>query len=98
MISFLNACIKSEHPITEVRIKNTEINKEHIEESFSRLDVLATTQDGEIINIEMQRADEKKYGKKKSVLLVLKIFSGEYKGKGRYSSLPRTICIQYIRF
>ena len=59
LISFLNACIKSEHPITEVRIKNTEINKEHIEESFSRLDVLATTQDGEIINIEMQRADEK---------------------------------------
>ena len=30
LISFLNACIKSEHPITEVRIKNTEINKDHI--------------------------------------------------------------------
>ena len=56
LISFLNACIKPEHPITEVTIKNTEITKEYMEESFSRLDVLATTQDGEVINIEMQRA------------------------------------------
>ena len=59
LISFLNACIKPESPITSVKIKNTELTKEYIEESFSRLDVLATTQDGEIVNIEMQRADEK---------------------------------------
>ena len=74
LISFLNACIKPEYPITKVIIKNfpsvispttasvaknTEITKEYMEESFSRLDVLATTQDGEVINIEMQRADEK---------------------------------------
>ena len=97
LISFLNAFIKSEHPITEVRIKNTEINKEHIEESFSRLDVLATTQDGEIINIEMQRADEKNMVKR-SLYYWSKIFSGEYKGKGRYSSLPRTICINILDF
>ena len=97
LISFLNACIKPEHPITEVRIKNTEINKEHIEESFSRLDVLATTQDGEVINIEIQRADEKNMVKR-SLYYWSKIFSGEYKGKGRYSSLPRTICINVLDF
>ena len=57
--SFVLGCIKPESPITEVTIKNTEITKEYMEESFSRLDVFATTQDGELINIEMQRADEK---------------------------------------
>ena len=97
LISFLNACIKSESPITDVSIKNTEITKEYMEESFSRLDVLATTQDGEVINIEMQRADEKNMVKR-SLYYWSKIFSAEYKGKGRYSSLPRTICINVLDF
>ena len=97
LISFLNACIKPEYPITEVTIKNTEITKEYMEESFSRLDVLATTQDGEVINIEMQRADEKNMVKR-SLYYWSKIFSAEYKGKGRYSSLPRTICINVLDF
>ncbi|MGL6106666.1 Rpn family recombination-promoting nuclease/putative transposase [Romboutsia sp.] len=97
LISFLNACIKSKSPITEVKIKNTEITKEYIEESFSRLDVLATTQNGEVINIEMQRADEKNMIKR-SLYYWSKIFAGEYKVKGKYSSLPRTICINVLDF
>lgn len=97
LISFLNACIKSESPITSVKIKNTELTKEYIEESFSRLDVLATTQDGEIVNIEMQRADEKNMVKR-SLYYWSKIFSSAYQGKGRYSSLPRTICINVLDF
>ncbi|MEG1870371.1 MAG: Rpn family recombination-promoting nuclease/putative transposase [Peptostreptococcaceae bacterium] len=97
LISFLNACIKPESQIKSVKIKNTELTKEHIEESFSRLDVLATTENGEIINIEMQRADEKNMVKR-SLYYWSKIFSAEYQGKGRYSSLPRTICINVLDF
>ena len=112
LISFLNACIKPEYPITKVIIKNfpsvispttasvaknTEITKEYMEESFSRLDVLATTQDGEVINIEMQRADEKNMVKR-SLYYWSKIFASEYKGKERYSLLPRTICINVLDF
>ena len=97
LISFLNACIKPESPITSVKIKNTELTKEYIEESFSRLDVLATTQDGEIVNIEMQRADEKNMVKR-SLYYWSKTFSSAYQGKGRYSSLPRTICINVLDF
>lgn len=97
LISFLNACIKPKSPITSVKIKNTELTKEYIEESFSRLDVLATTQDGEIVNIEMQRADEKNMVKR-SLYYWSKIFSSAYQGKGRYSSLPRTICINVLDF
>ena len=33
LISFLNACIKPKSPITSVKIKNTELTKEYIEES-----------------------------------------------------------------
>ena len=97
LISFLNACIKPESQITSVKIKNTELTKEYIEESFSRLDVLATTQDGEIVNIEMQRADEKNMVKR-TLYYWSKIFSSAYQGKGRYSSLPRTICINVLDF
>ena len=97
LISFLNACIKPKSPITSLKIKNTELTKEYIEESFSRLDVLATTQDGEIVNIEMQRADEKNMVKR-SLYYWSKIFSSAYQGKGRYSSLPRTICINVLDF
>ena len=45
----------------------------------------------------MQRADEKNMVKR-SLYYWSKIFSGEYKGKGRYSSLPRTICINILDF
>ena len=58
LISFLNACIKPESPITSVKIKNTELTKEYIEESFSRLDVLATTQDGEKYKITIERLSD----------------------------------------
>ncbi|MGL4944949.1 MAG: Rpn family recombination-promoting nuclease/putative transposase, partial [Fusobacteriaceae bacterium] len=97
LISFLNACIKPESPIVEVHLKNTEVTKEYIEDSFSRLDVLAKTDKGEIINIEMQRADEKNMVKR-SLYYWSKAFSGEYTGKSRYSQLPRTICINILDF
>ena len=45
----------------------------------------------------MQRADEKNMVKR-SLYYWSKIFSAEYKGKGRYSALPRTICINVLDF
>ena len=47
LISFLNACIKPKDPIVEVKLKNTEMTREYIEDSFSRLDILAKTSIGE---------------------------------------------------
>ncbi|MGL5356861.1 MAG: Rpn family recombination-promoting nuclease/putative transposase, partial [Cetobacterium sp.] len=97
LISFLNACIKPKSPIVSVRIKNSELTKEYIEDSFSRLDVLAKTDKGEMINIEMQRADEKNMVKR-SLYYWSKAFSGEYGGKSRYSELPRTVCVNVLDF
>ncbi|MBC2857037.1 PD-(D/E)XK nuclease family transposase [Cetobacterium sp. 2A] len=97
LISFLNACIKPKEPIVEVSLKNTELSKEYIEDSFSRLDILAKTSTGEIINIEMQRADERNMIKR-SLYYWSKAFASEYQGKREYSQLPRTICINVLDF
>ncbi|MGL4569093.1 MAG: Rpn family recombination-promoting nuclease/putative transposase, partial [Fusobacteriaceae bacterium] len=80
-----------------VQLKNTEISKEYIEDSFSRLDVLARTDKGELINIEMQRKDESNMVER-SIYYWSKAFSSEYPGKSQYSKLPRTICINILDF
>ena len=54
LIGFLNAVLKPIIPIVEVEIKNTDIEKVHVEDKFSRLDVKAKTSNQEIINIEIQ--------------------------------------------
>ena len=58
LISFLNATLKPKDLITSVEIKNTDINKNYIEDKFSRLDVKAKTSNDEIINIEIQLKNE----------------------------------------
>ena len=58
LISFLNAVIKPTDLIKSVQIKNTDIEKEHIEDKYSRLDIKAVTNNGEHINIEIQVKNE----------------------------------------
>jgi predicted transposase/invertase (TIGR01784 family) len=97
LISFLNACFENSIIIESVQIRNTEMTKEFIENSFSRLDILATTNHGEVINIEMQRLDEKNMIKR-SLYYWSKVFVGAYSGKSQYQALPRTICINILDF
>ncbi|WP_297424663.1 PD-(D/E)XK nuclease family transposase [Clostridium sp.] len=52
-LSFLNATLKPKNKITSVKIKGTDIEKQFIEDKYSRIDVKATTSNNEIINIEM---------------------------------------------
>lgn len=97
LISFLNACLKNDVIIKSVKINNTEMTKEFIENNFSRLDILATTSLGEVINIEMQRADEKNMVKR-SLYYWSKAFTNSYAGKSEYEKLPRTVCINILDF
>ena len=71
--------------------------KEYIESSFFRLDILARTSTGELINIEMQRAD-KQHMIKRSLYYWSKAYISEYAGKGTYANLPRTIYINILDF
>ena len=97
LISFLNAVIKPTDLIKSVQIKNTDIEKEHIEDKYSRLDIKAVTNNGEHINIEIQVKNE--YNMiKRSLYYWSKMYEGQLtKGKD-YDTLSRTICINILDF
>ncbi|MFR5273842.1 Rpn family recombination-promoting nuclease/putative transposase [Intestinibacter bartlettii] len=97
LISFLNATLKPKDLITEVEIKNTDLNKGYIEDKFSRLDVKATTSNDEIINIEIQLKNE--YNMiKRSLYYWSKLYSEQLNEGEDYSLLKRTICINIFNF
>ena len=97
LISFLNATLKPKDLITSVEIKNTDINKNYIEDKFSRLDVKATTSNNEIINIEIQLKNE--YNMiKRSLYYWSKLYSEQLNEGEDYSVLKRTICINILNF
>ena len=97
LISFLNATLKPKDLITEVEIKNTDLNKCYIEDKFSRLDVKATTSNNEIINIEIQLKNE--YNMiKRSLYYWSKLYSEQLNEGEDYSLLKRTICINILNF
>jgi len=97
LISFLNAILKPAIPIVVVEIKGTEMNKQFMEDKYSRLDVKATTSNNEIINIEIQLKDE--YNMIKRSLYYLSKMYEEQLGEGEdYASLKRTICINILNF
>ena len=97
LISFLNATLKPKYLITAVEIKNTDLNKDYIEDKFSRLDVKATTSNDEVINIEIQLKNE--YNMiKRSLYYWSKLYSEQLNEGEDYSILKRTICINILNF
>ena len=97
LISFLNAVIKPTDPIKSVEIKNTDIEKEHIEDKYSRLDIKAVTNNGEHINVEIQVKNE--YNMiKRSLYYWSKMFENQIVKGDDYDTLSRTICINILDF
>lgn len=97
LISFLNAVINPIDPITSVEFNNTEIAKDYIEDKFSRLDIKATTNRGEKINIEIQMKDEYNIIKR-SLYYWSKLYEEQLTEGQRYNSLSKTICINILNF
>ena len=97
LINFLNAVIKSTTPIKDVEIKNNDIDKDFIEDKFSRLDVKATTSNKEHINIEIQVKNE--YNMiQRTLYYWSKMYSEQIKNRDNYSKLERTVCINILNF
>lgn len=97
LISFLNSVIKPTDLIKSVQIKNTDIEKEHIEDKYSRLDIKAVTNNGEHINIEIQVKNE--YNMiKRSLYYWSKMFENQIVKGDDYDTLSRTICINILDF
>jgi len=97
LISFLNAVLKPQNPITSVEIKNSDLEKEYIEDKFSRLDVKALTRNREIINIEIQLKNE--YNMiQRSLYYWSKLYEEQLSEGDRYDKLSRTVCINILDF
>ena len=97
LISFLNAVLKPKNNITDVEIKNTDIDKSYIEDKCSRLDVKAVTSKNEIINIEIQLKNE--YNMiQRSLYYWSKLYEEQLEEGDRYDKLCRTVCINILDF
>lgn len=97
LINFLNAVIKPTTPIKDVEIKNNYIDKDFLEDKFSRLDVKATTSNKEHINIEIQVKNE--YNMiQRTLYYWSKMYSEQIQNRDNYSKLERTVCINILNF
>ena len=97
LISFLNAVLNPVDLIKSVSLKDTIIEKSHLEDKYSRLDVKAITNKGEHINIEIQLKDE--YNMiKRSLYYWSKLYEGQIESGENYQKLSRTICINLLDF
>lgn len=97
LISFLNAVMKPDDKIVSVSINNTEITKDFLEDKFSRLDVKATTNKGEVINIEIQVKNEFNMIKR-SLYYWSKLYEEQLSEGDKYEKLSRTVCINILDF
>ena len=97
LISFLNAVLKPKKPIVSVEIKNSDLEKEYIEDKFSRLDVKALTSNKEIINIEIQLKNESNMIQR-SLYYWSKLYEEQLSEGDRYDKLSRTVCINILDF
>lgn len=97
LISFLNAVMKPKDLIESVQIRNSDIEKEHIEDKYSRLDIKAITNKGEYINIEIKVKNE--YNMiKRSLYYWSKMFENQIVEGDNYNKLAKTVCINILDF
>ena len=97
LISFLNSVMKPKDLIESVQIRNSDIEKEHIEDKYSRLDIKAITNKGEYINIEIQVKNE--YNMiKRSLYYWSKMFENQIVEGDNYNKLAKTVCINILDF
>lgn len=97
LISFLNATLKPKNEIISVELKNTDIEKDYIQDKLSRLDVKATTSNKEVINIEIQLKNQ--YNMiKRTLYYWSKIYEEQISEGNNYKMLNRTVCINILDY
>ncbi|EDT14266.1 Rpn family recombination-promoting nuclease/putative transposase [Clostridium perfringens] len=97
LISLLNAIIKSDSPIKDIKLKSPDLEKQHIGDKFCRLDIKAKTDKGDIINVEIQVRDE--YNMVQRTLYYWsKLYSDQLGESEKYKNLARTVCINILNF
>ena len=96
-LHLLNSIVETRSPITHIDIRNTELTPEFLGQKGVRLDILAKTSDGCLINIELRKQDEHNMIHR-SMFHWSKLFSGQAVVSERYEDLKRTVCINILNF
>ena len=97
LIDFLNAVLKPENPIVRVQIMNPELTQEHVLVKGARLDILATTSNDEIVNIECQTYTDPNFITRLLRYWALN-FTQQTPPGDEYSKVKRTISIAILTF
>ncbi|MCK8825885.1 Rpn family recombination-promoting nuclease/putative transposase [Fuchsiella alkaliacetigena] len=100
LIAFLNAVFKSKgtaREIVKVKIDNAEINKDWDEDKLSRLDIKATANDNQKINIEIQLKNQYNMTRR-SLYYWSRLYSSQLKEGQEYSKLRKTVAINILNF
>ncbi len=97
LVHFLNCAIEAKDPIKSAKILNSEITKRHVTQKGSRLDIRAETNNGEIVDIELQVGrDEHMVGR--ALFYWSELFAGSLVVGDHYGKLRRTISINILNF
>ncbi len=97
LISFLNAVLTPIDPIIAVELRETALEREHEKDKYSRLDIKAVTNLGEIVNIEIQLKNEQNFVKR-TLYYWAKLYEDQLEKGQDYAQLPKTICINLLDF
>ena len=86
-----------DEPITSITFKDRTLDKQYKDDKLGTLDILATTNKGELINVEVQVADERNMIER-SLFYWSRLFSGQLQSGIPYQKLERTVCINLLSF
>ncbi|MBQ9392034.1 MAG: Rpn family recombination-promoting nuclease/putative transposase [Lachnospiraceae bacterium] len=97
LICFLNAVLKREDPITSVELISTEFDNQFILDHGIRMDLLGRTNNGELLNIEMQKKNNGDMYKRTLYYWAKLYYSQLPKGE-KYGVLNPVIVINILDF
>ena len=99
LLGFLNAVLKlpSGQELNYLELMDREIDPEYLLDRGARLDVLARTETGILINIEVQVANQYNIDKR-SLYYWATLYHGQLTSGQKFSSLKKTITINILEF
>lgn len=99
LISFLNAVLKSppDQELADLELLDREMDPTHIVEKGARLDILARTKIGTLINIEIQVANQYNISKR-TLFYWARLYHGQLTSGQDFSKLCKAITINILGF
>ena len=99
LLGFLNAVLKLPpgHELTDVDLMDREIDPVHLLDRGARLDVLAKTKKGTLINIEVQVANQYNIDKR-TMYYWAGLYHGQLTSGQKFSDLHKTVTVNVLAF